>query len=250
MENNLNRKAEYKIEGIIIKQMDYKENSKLIYILTKDGLVSLEAKGSNSPKSKNGSYSKILTKICCSYRGHTLTTGKVIDNFTNLKTDVKRYGVVSCVLELSYTLAPYITNFDTFYNFVSNILDLINTKDEYSIYERIFRIKSLYLLGIAPVLSKCVKCEKKQVLVGFSMDDGGMLCMDCVNDMKHLKTGKYIELFRYLYFAKTDEINISEINDKYDESVFKDLDDFLDDYYETYIGYISKSRKILNKIEL
>ena len=250
MENNINRKAEYKIEGIIIKQMDYKENSKLIYILTKDGLVSLEAKGANSLKSKNGSYSKLLTKICCSYRGHTLTTGKVIDNFTNLKTDVKRYSVAVSVLELSYTLAPHITNFDTFYNFVSNILDLINTKEEYSIYERIFRIKSLYLLGIAPVLSKCVKCGKKQVLIGFSMDDGGMLCMDCVSDMKHLKTGKYIELFRYLYFAKLDNIDVIDINTKYENSVFDDLDSFIDDYYETYIGYVSRSRKILDKMEL
>ena len=250
MEERINRKAEYKIEGIIIKQMDYKENSKLIFILTKDGLVSLEAKGANSPKSKNGAYSKFLTRINVSFRGHTLTTGKVVDNYTNIKTDVKRFGVASIVLELCYSLAPHITNFDTFYTFVCNILDLINRCDNYDVYEKVFRIKSLYLLGIAPVLSKCVKCEKKQVLVGFSMDDGGMLCMDCVNDMKHLKTGKYIELFRYLYFAKTDEINISEINDKYDESVFKNLDDFLDDYYETYIGFISKSRKILNKIEL
>lgn len=250
MENHLNRKAEYRIEGIIIKQMDYKENSKLIYILTKDGLVSLEAKGSNSPKSKNGSYSKILTKICCSYRGHTLTTGKVIDNYTNLKTDVKRYGVVSSILELSYTLAPYITNFDTFYNFVSNIFDFVNNKEDYSIYERIFRVKSLYLLGIAPVLTKCVKCGKKQVLVGFSLSDGGMLCMDCVRDMKNLRTGKYIDLFRYLYFSKTEEIDAQEVNTLYDKSVFNDLDRFLDDYYETYIGYVSKSRKILSKIEL
>ena len=51
------------IEGIILKTIKYQENSKLCYIITKDGLLSLMVRASLDFHSKNFSYSQELTKV-------------------------------------------------------------------------------------------------------------------------------------------------------------------------------------------
>ena len=50
-------------EGIILKTIKYQENSKLCYIITKDGLETALVRASLDYKSKNFSYSQELTKI-------------------------------------------------------------------------------------------------------------------------------------------------------------------------------------------
>jgi len=251
MQNTINKNDIKKVdsihEGIVLKTNDYKESSKLVFLFTKEGLISFEAKGANKMNSKNNTYTLPITKVSVHTRGHFITSGKVIENYSNIKLEIPKYKVAVPLLEMSTTLADHITDVALYYEFLSSILFAINNDSNESLYSLIFRIKALYLFGIAPVLGKCVKCETRKNLIGFDLESGGMKCNQCSGS--HLFTGHFIELFRTLYLTKLDQIKLEEIKQEYTEEDFSNLEHLLSDYYEKYLGYISKSKKIFEQIE-
>ena len=228
--------------GIIVKNMDYKDDSKIIFIITNEGLISLIARGANKLKSKNNS------------KGKFITTAKIIHNYNNIKVNIDIYTKILIILEMSYVLAPHITDYELFFRFLSDILDLINNykySDLINLYVLTFRIKLLYLLGVAPILSKCVSCGRKENLIGFSLDNGGMLCLNCASDLNKINHSNYIQLFRILYLTKLGKLNdeyLIELNKSYNEEDIENIDKLINSYYESYLGFKSKSKEILNKI--
>ena len=82
-----------KIEGIVVSTVDYKENSKIVNILTNDGLVGVLAKGCKSPRSKIASTSNVLTYgmfYLNYYKGSIpiLTEVDIVDTFKNIRRDI------------------------------------------------------------------------------------------------------------------------------------------------------------------
>lgn len=235
-------------EGIVVKTIDYKENSKLIFLITEEGLVSLEARGANNFKSHTALYSKVLNKIAYgSQKDHYLAGAKILEPYNNIKTDLNRYESAVKIIEMSYVLAEHITDFKTFYKFLSIILGLIEERNDFKFFEFVFKIKTLYLLGIAPVLNKCGDCESRNNLISFDFENGCMICEDCSINHKNLYRGNYIELFRKMYLNKLD-LMINDDNIISDKD-YSDLNKFVNLYYETYIGYTSKSSKILDNFK-
>lgn len=244
-------------EGIIVKTIKYQETSKIAFILTSDGLVSYLIRNSNNFKSKNFSYSQELTKIAFDVSSNktkknfdVVTSGKVLDNYSNIKSNSKKLFNVIEILEIVYSLSSHVTDNKVFYNFFNEILDLINTSEYYNIYTLIFKIKSLYLLGIAPNLSNCCKCGKKDNLYSLELATGTSKCINCFSLNEETIYGDNYNLFRLLYITKmamfTKE-NIMSLSNKYSEEI-AEVNSFLDSYYEHYLGYKSKTKRIINKI--
>ena len=232
-------------EGIIVKTINYKESSKIIYIITSGGLDSIEVKGANKLNGHSHIYANLLSKIAYNSSKHFFKSGKVLNNYVNIKTNISKLNSALQILELAYSLIEHITDFTIFYNFLDEILDLIDTKDNYEYYESIFFIKTLYLLGIAPSLNACVKCGKRENLLGFVFNMGGMICTDCYDQSYVLyESGtNTINNIRYLYYTKLDVLKENE-----KEMNFSDIRRFYQRYYFEYLGYESKSYKILSKI--
>ena len=100
----------------------------------------------------------------------------------------------------------------------------------------------LVYLGIKPVIDKCVNCNNKNDIVTISSYKGGYLCKDCVGNEKiyNLKTLKLIRMFYYVDLDKISKINVSE-------NIKKELNLFIDDYYERYSGLYLKTKKFIEK---
>lgn len=245
-------------EGIIVKTIKYQETSKIAFVLSNDGLFSYLIRNSNNYKSKNFSYSQELTKIAFDVSSNktskktfdVITSGKVLDNYSNIKSNSKKLFNVIEILEIVYSLSSHVSDNNVFYDFLNEILDLINTSECDNIYTLIFKIKSLYLLGIAPNLSNCSKCGKKEVLFSLELATGTSKCRNCFTLNDETIYGDNYNLFRLLYVTKmvmfTKE-NIMNLSDKYSEAI-DEVNKFLDNYYEHYLGYKSKTKKIINKI--
>lgn len=245
-------------EGIIVKTIKYQETSKIAFVLSNDGLASYLIRNSNNFKSKNFSYSQELTKIAFDISSNktskktfdVVTSGKVLDNYSNIKSNSNKLFNVIEILEIVYSLSSHVADSKVFYDFFNEILDLINTSEYYNIYNLIFKIKSLYLLGIAPNLSSCCKCGKKDNLYSLELATGTSKCINCFSLNDETIYGNNYGLFRTLYFTKmgkfTKEI-IIELSNKCCEEIYT-LNSFLDCYYEHYLGYKSKTKKIINKI--
>jgi len=235
------------IEGIIIKTQKYKEDSKIIHVITKNGLVCALGRGCLKIKSKNFYILQEITKIAIdlhvkSNSFNIIKSTKLLDNYSTIKLDSKKLETVLEILEITNVFSEHITDYITFYIFLNDILDKIKNSINTNLYKLIFKIKMLYLLGIAPEFSSCINCGKKNNLIGFDFESGGMKCEECFDIKKMLKYDIFVN-FKTLYLTKLydikDEINI----DNFDE-----CDNFVDSYYEKYLGYNIKTSNIFKKI--
>ena len=74
-----------------------------------------------------------------------------------------------------------------------------------------------------------------------NVDKGGYICKNCYMDEKIAdeKTIKLIRMFYYVDMKKITKIDISEKS-------IKELDKFLEDYYDKYSGIYLKSKKMID----
>ncbi|HKM30132.1 MAG TPA: DNA repair protein RecO [Bacilli bacterium] len=239
-------------EGIVIKANKYQENSKILTIISNQGTFTCLSRASSSLKSKNYSYSQLLTKIAFNISKSKrnsfdiLSTGTVINNYYKIKEDYRKLSSSLVILDITNNLSNYIDDFSTLYTFICIILERLQDTNYQEYYEIIFRLKLLFLLGVGPTFSKCVVCGTKDDLVFFDFYSGGMKCNGCSGDEKKIYRGDFLKTLQVLYNTKieniTDDVlallpnHVSMINE------------FLDAYYEHYLGYVSSARSIINKI--
>ncbi len=238
-----------KNQGVIIKSKDYKDNSKIITILTKDGLIDVILKGVTSLNSGTKKYTIIPIYVeylmASSKTISTFTEGYILNNYTNVKSDLNSNFICMSILEKINVFATHIDDMTTFYEFVLKIFDLLNNTKYPNVVLNIFEIKLLYLLGISPVINYCNNCNNTDDLV-LSINQGGTICKKCALTLGFDLNINETQLFKYLYLIK-----INKIDEGFLELINKTrikLDEFIDKYYEKYIDFYSKTKKIIKKV--
>ena len=109
-----------KVKGIIIKDINYKESSKVLHILTKEyGTIGVISKGCRNIKSKLRSVSLKLTYgyFHISYKEDGLSTlieADIIDELKNIKTDFSRIGYLAYLVDLTNQVIKETNNYDLF----------------------------------------------------------------------------------------------------------------------------------------
>ena len=98
------------VEGIIVNEIDYRDKSKIISVLTSKGLIGMIAKGCKSPKSMLRSCTDKLTygKFYIRYKENKLSFLNSFDSyssFKNIKKDFDKLGFTMYLLNLSYQVA-------------------------------------------------------------------------------------------------------------------------------------------------
>ena len=126
-------------------------------------------------------------------------------------------------------------------SFVSCVLKIENGYDPMSI-TNILELKYLDFLGVNPELNGCVVCGSKNV-VTLSADKGGFLCKNHVSG-EYIISDKTIKIIRMLKFVDISKISKLDISDV----VKKEINDFIDEYYERYTGLYLKSKKFLKNV--
>lgn len=222
-------------EGIVIKVYDKGENSQTLKIITREGIITAIAKGSKLLAGKTRLYASPFTCFNFGLSRTYITSFEVLDYHYNLKEDKDKMISGLKILEICNILGEHITSYPVFYSFLKNILSLIDRESEFKIWDLIFRIKVLYLLGISPVFNQCVSCGNKTDLIGFSFYDGGMKCGKCHTADDYIWDKKTVDVIKKLYFLKIKEgLNISGTVD------YQATERFIHAYYEYYLGFKSK----------
>lgn len=236
-----------KLEGIVVSTIDYKESSKIINILTKDaGLIGVFAKGSKKIKSNISATSNILTYgffyINSRNKGMpNLVEVDVIDNFKIIKKDLIKMNYAIYLLELSSQAYRHDNN-NNIYELLIVGLKKINEGYDEGVINSIIELKLLDYLGIKPVIDRCVNCGNTKDIVTISSYKGGYLCKNCVNAEKifNIKTLKLIRMFYYIDLNKVTKLDISS-------NIKKELNMFIDEYYDRYAGLYLKSKSFLEE---
>ncbi|MBQ8219087.1 MAG: DNA repair protein RecO [Bacilli bacterium] len=238
-----------KIEGIIVSELDYKESSKIINVLTNEyGIIGLIAKGT---KKINSPLSSVTSKLTYGYfhikykeNGlSTLLEVDVINKFKNIKKDINLMSYSLYLLELSSSVYKHSDNLDVYKLLIDSLIKIEEGYD-YQVISNIFELKMLDYLGIKPIIDECVNCGNKVDIVTISSYKGGYLCKNCARGevIVNIKTIKLLRMFYYVDISKISKLDVSP-------NIKKELSRFIYDYYDRYSGIYLKSREFLQNLD-
>lgn len=238
-----------KIEGIVVSEIDYKESSKIINVLTPDyGIIGFIARGTKQVKNKLSGVTSKLTYgfFHVNYKEKGLSTlieVDVINNFKNIRRDIGMMSYALYLLELADRVYKH-DNDSQIYNLLIASLKKIDEGFNYKVIANIFELKMLDFLGIRPVIDECVNCGSKDDIVTISSYRGGYLCKNCCQNevITSIKTVQLLRMFYYVDISKITKLDVSN-------EVSQELSKFIYDYYDRYSGIYLKSREFLQNLE-
>lgn len=236
------------VEGIILQDTNYSESSKILNILTKEyGLIGVLSKGCRNIKNKLRAVSRKLVHATFHiyYKENGLSTliaADVISSYSNILTDLNRITYASYILELT-TQVLKDNKEESVFHLLKNSLEKIDNKLDPMVITNILEIKYLDLLGVGLVLDSCSICGSNKNIITIDGTYGGLICSNCYKDSIIIdeKTIKLIRMFYYVDISKIDKIDLSE------ESI-KQVNKFVEDYYDRYTGIYLKSKNMINKL--
>lgn len=235
------------IDGIVISETSYGETSKIINILTEDGIIGCMAKGARKVKSnlRVGTSKMTLSSFVINKKSDKLSllvSSDIKLDFRNIKKDIKKISYATFLIELSSQVMKHNINKNVYKLLIDSLIK-INEGFDPLVITNILELKYLEYLGTMPVLDECSICGSKISIATLSSSSGGYVCNNCLTNEK-IVSEKTIKLIRMFYYVDISKISNLEISN----SVKKEINDFLDDYYDRYTGLYLKSKTMLKNI--
>ena len=177
------RERSYTTEAIVLDKRSYGEADRILIVFTPHyGRLDLIAKGASKTKSRSGPYLDL-----CSWVRLELATGRNLDVvrsaqpvrvFTNLATDLDRFGHASYLVELVKALTQVDEPHKGVFELLSRSLVLLDDGIDPWPVTRHFEMAVLNELGYRPQLFECVGCNQPitEQTNAFSYTLGGLLC--------------------------------------------------------------------------
>ena len=237
------------VEGIVISETNYSETSKIINVLTKDGILGILSKGSRTIKSPLRSVSTRFTYATWWIRRKksglsTLISADLICTFSNILTDITKISYATYIMELVSQVMKQ-TKEERVYDLFVLSLKKIDDGFDVDIITNIVELQLLKYLGVEPSLNGCAICGSPVDIVTISSYAGGYLCKNCYQNepIVSTKTIKMLQMLSMVDLAKITKIKVSS-------EVKKEINQFLEDYYDRYTGLYLQSRKLLKNLRL
>ncbi|WP_062355768.1 DNA repair protein RecO [Bacillus kwashiorkori] len=241
-----------KLEGIVLRTIDYGESGKILTIFTREkGKIGAVARGAKKPNSRLASVSQPFTYgyyLCSVSTGlSTLQQGEIIDSFRHVKEDLFLTAYTSYIVELMDKSMEERSANPFLFELLLQTMKYIDGGLDAQILKNIFEIKMLSVLGQHLYVDGCANCGATDGNFAFSLKEQGILCERCVHlDRSHLKisqrTVRLLRLFLHLDINRLGNINVKPVT-KYE------LELCISAFYEEYSGLYLKSKKFLKQME-
>lgn len=242
------KKVITKVEGIIVNETPYGDSSKIIQLFTrKYGIIGVMCKGVKSMKSPIRALTIKFTygSFYLYYKEDKLSILKDVDvlcEFKTIKSDIILISYLNYITELTTQVYKQSNDFILYDYYIAGIKK-IETGLNPLVITNILELKYLPYLGVGLELDACILCGNKTNIVTLDADDGGFICKNCYTQ-QILVSPKTVKLVRMYYYVEID--SISEL--KISEEVVKEINFFINRYYERYTGLFLNSKKFLNKM--
>lgn len=222
--------------GIILRRINATSGRKMLSIFTqKYGKIS--AGTSISEKSSKGKATLSLNRftygryeIFRSRDFYNVNSGEVVKSFFRIGEDPDKYFAASFALELTDKALPEELPQPKLLNELVDFLGTLEDRSKGFITLVIaYEIKLLDAVGMLPNLDECVVCGSKlddaKRLRYFSVEDGGMICDECMREIEHeiAQNSKSKAKPRLIYSPKFDIVNIIKYFSKRPISAFGNI---------------------------
>jgi len=235
------------VEGFVISETSFGETSKIINLITRDGLKGILCKGAKSLKNPNRSVTTKYTYgkyIIYDKKDKTsiLKEGSVINDFYHIKNDIILIGYMTYLSDLVYQVVKQNQTSEIYDIFISS-LKKIDEGMNPMIIANIFEIKMLDYLGVGINLECCNSCGSTKNIVTISSDLGGYICSNCYQG-EYVYDTKTIKMIRMYKLVNIDSISDIKISD----NISNEINRFLNVYYDRFTGLYLKSKKFLQDL--
>lgn len=237
-----------KVEGIIVNETPFGDTSKIIQIFTKEyGMIGVMCKGVKSIKSRLRALTIKFTygSFYIYYKEDKLSILKdvdVLNDFKTIKNDILLISYLNYLTELTIQVYKQSENSILYELYLASIQKLDSGLNPL-IITNILELKFLPYLGVGLELDSCILCGDKTNIVTIDADVGGFVCKNCYTNQIVVspKTIKLVRMYYYVDIGSITELKISE-------DVVKEINFFINRYYERYTGLFLNSKKFLNKM--
>lgn len=237
------------IEGIVVSETNYSETSKIINVLTKEGIIGLLSKGCRTIKSPLRSVSTRFTYAIWWIKKKkngisTLISADPICDFHHILTDITKISYATYIMELVSQVMKQ-TKEERVYDLFVLALKKLDSDFDPDIITNIIELQLLRYLGVEPSFNGCAICGSPTEIVTISSYAGGYLCKNCYQNEPLVST-KTIQMLRMLSLVDLEKITKIKVSIQ----VKKEINQFLEDYYDRYTGLYLQSRKLLKNLRL
>ena len=165
-------------KAFVLNSLDYKDNSRILYLYTEKGHVSVLAHGVKKLNSINRFLSQNGTLIklsITSAKFPSLKEGQLINDYEEIKKDIYKYTYMNHIMELVRNVISDDLDHPKMFQFLEKLFTKMNQNEPPDILSFIFELKLLHFIGYGLNFSKCSICEDNENLK-FSPTNGGLVC--------------------------------------------------------------------------
>lgn len=239
------------LNGIILKQIRYKESDAILKILTDDrGVISVFCRGGKKLNSSLISSTEPLVygefTLYRNKEAYNLENFKVQEMFFSLREDFYRISLAYYLCEIaSDTASSDKTSKDNLRLLLNTLYLLATTDKNMLLIKSVFELKLSALLGFAPNLTCCDRCGKFESNYMFlSISDGVLYCDNCESSAGEKTPIAVISAMRHILYStlgRSFKFTLGENN-------LKILNDRTEKYFLYHSGLSPKTLDYYKKI--
>ncbi|ETT44528.1 DNA repair protein RecO [Paenibacillus sp. FSL K6-1122] len=244
----------YRVEGIVIRSMDYGEGNKIITLCTESGgKVGVLVRGAKKPKSRHAALVQPFTFGQYVYFRNTglgtLNAGEIVESYHELREDLVKASYASYACELLDRVLQDEETGTFWFKQLKACLQALKEEKDPVVIISLYEMKILQASGYGPQFDECISCnqERPDEQLFISPRLGGVLCRAC----KHFdppamsvspKALKLLRLFAQLDLQRLGNISVSE-------STRDEIKKLMRAFMDHQLGLNLKSRSFLDQME-
>ena len=179
-------------EGIVLRQVKSSYGRRMILLFSKKyGKISagtgIGEKGRNKASLAlrpftYGRYELFKNRDSCNING-----AEVIRSYYRIGEDVDKYMNGAYVLEFTERVLEEGVPAPGIFSLLIDFFDLLEQRERgIGTLVLAYQVKVLKYSGVMPQLDRCAVCGEDKPAAGFSVEDGGIVCSDCLRGMENL----------------------------------------------------------------
>jgi len=225
----------YRVEGIVIRSMDYGENHKIVTLVTNSlGKVGVLIRGAKKVRSKHASLAQPFTygefTFVRTQGLGTLHYGEALSSHHLLRSDLDLSAHASYIAELMDRAIQDDEVNITHFEYLKACFGALSEGKDYEVVTGLFEMKMLQLSGYSPVLEECIHCGNRVSPFKIAFYSGGIVCSRCsANDatMNEISDSalKLLRLYKQIDIRRIGNITVSSETKKELTTIMRGLID-------------------------
>jgi len=178
-------------EGIVLRQVKTSYGRRMILLFSKKyGKISAGTSIGDKGRSKSSLALRPFTygryELFKNRDSYNINSADVIKSYYGIGEDVDKYMNGAYVLEFTEKVLQDESPMPAVFNLMTDFFELLEMREKgIGTLVLAYQIKLFKHLGVMPELEQCALCGKKDEASVFSIEDGGIICAECAQNIQN-----------------------------------------------------------------